>query len=88
MLKNLAEFWWILPGLLYFVLLIVLMRYGLWEKVGRKVLLAAICIFILLIPSARWAGGYPFAVLTVLNLLLFVATDNRRAKIPSKPSGE
>ncbi|MCV7282819.1 hypothetical protein H7J88_24595 [Mycolicibacterium flavescens] len=80
MLEYLAQYWWILLGLLYTILLVFLMRRGLWESVGRKILLAAICVFILLIPSTRWAGGYPFAALVVLNLLTFVATENRHTK--------
>jgi hypothetical protein len=87
-LKNLSELWWILPPLLYLILLVVLMRRGLWQTVGRNILLAGICVFILLIPSSRWADGYPFAVLTVANLLLYVATGNRRAKISSSPSDD
>jgi hypothetical protein len=88
MLKNLAEYWWFLPPLLYLIVLVVVIRRGMWETVGRKILLAALCVFILLIPSSRWAGGYPFAVLTVINLLLFVATGNSQAKISSSPSDE
>ena len=84
MLDNLAQFWWIVPGLAYFILLAILMRRGLWATVGWKIHVAAICVFILLIPSARWADGYPLAVLTVLNVLLFVAVENRRAKTSSK----
>jgi hypothetical protein len=88
MLENLIAYWWILPGLLYGTLLLFVMRRGLWQTVGRKILLVAICVFILLIPSMRWAQGYPFAVLTVANLLLYVATENRQSKTPSRRSDE
>jgi hypothetical protein len=84
--ESLSQFWWVLPGLAYFILLAFLMRRGLWSTVGRKIHLAAICVFILLIPSMHWAGGYPFAVLTVLNVLLFVAAENRLAKTSPRPS--
>lgn len=86
MLENLFAYWWILPGLLYATLLLFVMRRGLWQTVGRKVLLVSICVFILLIPSMRWAEGYPFAVLTVANLLLYVATGNRQANKTASPS--
>ncbi|WP_155942976.1 hypothetical protein [Mycobacterium sp. 141] len=74
------DYWWILPPLLYGALLVFVIRRGLWETVGRKILLAAICVFILLIPATRWAQGYPFAVLTVINLLLYVAAGNRQSR--------
>ena len=88
MVDNLAGYWWILPPLLYLILFVAIIRCGLWDKVGRKILLAAICLFILLIPSSRWLDGYPFAALTVINLLLFVVMENRQAKVPSKLSDE
>jgi hypothetical protein len=88
MLENVIAFWWILPGLLYGTLLLFVMRRGLWQTAGRNILLVGICVFILLIPSSRWADGYPFAVLTVANLLLYVATGNRQAKISSSPSDD
>ena len=82
------EYWWILPALSYFVLLAVVARYGKWATVGRKILLASICVFILTIPSSPWGHGYPMAVLTVINLLLYIAVENRQAKTsPDRRTG-
>lgn len=82
-------YWWILPPLLYLIFLGIVIRLGMWPTVGRKILLASICVFILLIPSTRrWAQGYPFAVLTVLNLLVFIWTGNRQATISSRASDQ
>jgi hypothetical protein len=35
-LKNLSEYWWILPVLLYFILLAVVMRRGVWQQWERR----------------------------------------------------
>ena len=82
-LESLGQFWWILPWAAYLIVLWTLMRRGLWASVGRRFHLAAICVFVLLIPSMQWGGGYPFAIVTVLNVLLHLWADNGHATTSS-----
>lgn len=70
MLKHLDEYWWILPGLL-FILLAVVIRRGMWATVGQKIYSATICVLILLIPTRPSPSSYLLAVLVVLNLWLY-----------------
>ena len=71
MLKNLGEYWWILPVLLYFILLAVLMRRGMWATVGQKIYWVTICVLILVIPTRPSPSSYVLAILVVLNLWIY-----------------
>lgn len=71
MLNTLGEYWWILPVLLYFILLAVVMRRGMWATVGQKIFWITICVLILLIPTKPKPSSYVLAVLVVLNLWLY-----------------
>ena len=66
-----GEYWWILPPLLYLVLLLAVIRYGRWKTTGRTFLFASMCIIVLIIPFLNPPGSYVNAVLVVLNLSLF-----------------
>jgi predicted ABC-type exoprotein transport system permease subunit len=70
-MKNLGEYWWILPVLLYFVLLAVVMRRGMWATVGQNIYWVATCVLVLLIPTKPSPSSYVLAVLVVLNLWIY-----------------
>jgi hypothetical protein len=89
MLKNLGEYWWILPVLLYFILLAVVIRRGMWATVGEKIYWAAMCVLILVIPSRPAPSSYVLAVLVVLNLLIYrwsLRSGSFVLDRPSRPS--
>jgi len=71
------DYWWVLPPLLYFAVLIVVIRRGLWATVGQVIMLAFLCESILYLPFSHPPMSYGLAVLTVLNLLLFVRVNVR-----------
>lgn len=71
MLKNLDNYWWILPVVLYFILCAVVMRRGMWATVGQKIYWVTTCVLILLIPTRPSPSSYVFAVLVVLNLWIY-----------------
>jgi hypothetical protein len=78
MLSNAwSDYWWVLLPLLYFAVLIVLIRRGLWATVGQVVMLAFLCELILYLPFSHPPMSYVLAVLTVVNLLLFVRVNVR-----------
>jgi uncharacterized membrane protein len=64
-----TEYWWILP-LLYVVLLLILIRRGMWEGAGRIIVLVVNCVLILLIPTMQRSEGYVMAVIIVVSLLV------------------
>jgi len=68
------EYWWILASLVYCILLVVLIRGGMWAKSGPKIVLATLCVLVLLIPSMHAPGSYVNAMLVVLNLLILFRT--------------
>jgi hypothetical protein len=87
-LKNLAEFWWILAVILYFVLLAVVIRRGLWATVGEKIYWATTCVLILTLPTTPEPSSYFLAVIIVLNLLLYRRSLRRgifKLETPSSP---
>lgn len=69
--KNWGEYLWILPGLLYFVLLAVVMRRGMWATLGQNIYWIATCVLVLLIPTKPPPSSYVLAVLVVLNLWIY-----------------
>jgi hypothetical protein len=71
----LTDYWWVLLPLLYFAVLMVLIRRGLWATVGQMVLVASLCAMILYLPFSRAPMSYVLAVLTVINFLLFVRVN-------------
>lgn len=71
MLKNLGEYWWILPVLLYFIVLAVVMRRGMWATAGQTIYWITLCVLILLIPTRPTPSSYVLAVLVVLNLWIY-----------------
>lgn len=71
MVKNLGEYWWILPVLLYFIVLAIVMRRGLWATVGEKIHWITLCVLILIIPTKPSPSSYLFAVLVVVNLVIY-----------------
>lgn len=70
MLKNVADYWWILP-IVFFILLAVVMRRGMWATVGEKIYCVAICVLILVIPTRPSPSSYLLTVLVVLNLAIY-----------------
>lgn len=71
MLKDLNEYWWILPVAFYFILLAVVMRRGMWATAGQKIYWLTICVLILVIPTRPSPSSYLLAVLVVLNLAIY-----------------
>lgn len=63
------EYWWILPPLMYAVLIIILIRRGMWEGAGRNTVLAVSCVLILLVPTMDPPTSFVIAVLIVISLL-------------------
>ncbi|MCV7170447.1 hypothetical protein H7I41_11025 [Mycobacterium manitobense] len=70
-----TDYWWVLLPLLYFAVLVVLIRRGLWATVGQMVMLGSLCALILYLPFSHPPMSYVLAVLTVLDLLLFVQVN-------------
>lgn len=69
--KNLAEYWWILPVLSYFIALVVVIRRGTWATAGQKIYWATICALILWLPTRPEPSSYVLAVLIVVTLLIY-----------------
>jgi predicted anti-sigma-YlaC factor YlaD len=63
-------YWWILPPLLYLILLVVLVRRGMWETTGTKIMLATTCALILFLPFMHRPLSYATAVLIVISVLI------------------
>lgn len=87
MLNNLGEYWWILPPLLYLILLVVLIRRGMWERTGIRIMFATTCLLILLLPSMHRPFSYVMAVLIVLSLLILFR-EIFKSEVSSRPSVE
>ena len=89
MLKNLGEYWWILPILAYAIVSVVVMRRGLWATAGQKIVLSTIYVLILVLPTMHPPSSYVVAVGTVLDLLIYQRMLRRgfyKLEISSKPS--
>lgn len=80
-------YWWILAAFLYGILVVVLIRYGNWETIGPKFILATICALILLVPFMHPPINYIAAPLIVINLLLFFRRIFK-PKVSSSPSDD
>ncbi len=86
MFKNLGVLWWILPGLLYAILLIVVMRRGLWATLGQRIYWIGTCILVLLIPTKPAPSSYVLAVLVVFNLWVYRWSLRRGTFVLDRPS--
>lgn len=86
MLKDVSGYWWILPVVLYFVLLTVVMRRGMWATVGQRIYWVTICVLILIIPTRPTPSSYVLAVLVVLNLGIYRWSLRRGTFVLERPS--
>lgn len=82
MLDTLGEYWWILFLLAYCVILVVLIRSGIWARHGPRILLAISCAIILTIPFMDRPYGVVAAVFIVLSLV--ISSMNSFKETPSK----
>ena len=79
------DYWWILASLAYVARLVFVVRRGTWETL-KPFLLVTICVFILCLPFEHPPLSYVNAVLTVVNLLLFVqGCDRARGRTGAAP---